>query len=1008
MKRFLLSSCAGATILALLPPHAAEAQQVYTVPAGTQQNIATPISDGTTPTTVQVTGGGALGLLSPSNSYSGGTQVIDNSAVLVGTDSQLGNIKGSLSLGDSTNAGELGLTNQQGIPFVSQRSIILNAGGGTINAGGGNPANLNVTGGAILNGQISGPGGLTVSTGTVTLTNNANSFGGNTTINGNGALIYSNDAQLGATSIGTPNTINLGDSTYQGTLVVTGNANAFTSIRNVNVNAGGGLLIGPTNGTVVTYAGTISGTGTLAINGGTVALTNSSNSYGGGTIVTNGGTLQVNSDGALGGSAVTTVSLGDNDNKGTLAWTNSVAVSSSRGYIIGLAGGEIDTNAVAGVSLAGSVSGLGALRVGGNGVLTLAGSNLYTGETYVNKGASLAISSDQSLGGYNATTSPTTGLPSYTQQYDNILHLDGGTLALTAGTTLTHNIALSSNGGTINTNGNTVIIQNGFGAPNAITDDTASNGGGGGGLTVENINITSTSTTSNTPAGNLILDGINTYTGGTTVASGELTIGDSANPGASVLGNVTVKGGAILAGAGTIGGTIFNNGTVAPANALNATGLTQSPGAALTPVIGATTSPMTAGGGTGGNPAELIVKGTANLGGTLGVLYAPGFLHGGQYQILTADATTGAFSNFSAGNPGLGFTANIVQEGNSFILVLTQLSSLPAFDTPSIYPVLTTAAVNEAQQATSVLLDRLTDVRTNATADQLSAALTERHRVRGGSPYGVWVQPTGNSGTMNGNNGVNGYSSQGGGLMAGIDAEWTTSVSIGFALGYNNSFIKQTGNSSGTISVPRMAVYGGWWRGPFALDGVLGIGLGTIDGNRPVNDSVTLQQAHSNHNADERTAALQASAVFAFDGWVIGPAVGAKFLNMHQTSYTETGTALYNFTVEAASVNSLRPYGNLDLTKRFMITDHWALVPDLKAGFEHELNHDLTHVVTQTQGDAYNFLYYGLLPGADILRLDGGLKLETSRDMAFYVNYDHQQSSTSNSQYISGGFRYRL
>ena len=53
-------------------------------------------------------------------------------------------------------------------------------------------------------------------------------------------------------------------------------------------------------------------------------------------------------------------------------------------------------------------------------------------------------------------------------------------------------------------------------------------------------------------------------------------------------------------------------------------------------------------------------------------------------------------------------------------------------------------------------------------------------------------------------------------------------------------------------------------------------------------------------------------------------------------------------------------------------------------------------------------MFNGLLPGANIVRFLGGLKLELDRNEAFYLNYDRQQSDTGQSQLIQGGFRYRL
>jgi outer membrane autotransporter protein len=169
-----------------------------------------------------------------------------------------------------------------------------------------------------------------------------------------------------------------------------------------------------------------------------------------------------------------------------------------------------------------------------------------------------------------------------------------------------------------------------------------------------------------------------------------------------------------------------------------------------------------------------------------------------------------------------------------------------------------------------------------------------------------------------------------------------------------------------------------------------------------------MQIANSSHTANQKIAALQASGAWALDGWVIGPQLGAKFVNLRETSYTETGTDIYNYTVASNSLNSLRPFVSVDLSKRIFIGDHWALVPDVKAGYEREVNENARKISAQTEGDAQLWVFNGLLPGANILHFVGGMKLELDRSEAFYVSYDHQQSNTGQTEYITGGFRYRL
>jgi fibronectin-binding autotransporter adhesin len=213
-------------------------------------------------------------ILTAANSYSGGT-VINAGVLAVAADANLGAASGGLAFGGGTLQFLSG--------FATNRTVTLNAGGGTVDTNGNS---------ATLAGTIGGVGGLTkIGDGTLVLAG-ANSYSGGITLAG-GTLRLANNAALGT-----------------GALTITGSVVDYASgvtIANPIVINSNTTQLQVTSGTA-TQAGAISelngrrplekiGAGTLVLNG--------ASSYSGPTTVS-AGTLIVN--GSIANSTVTVAS----------------------------------------------------------------------------------------------------------------------------------------------------------------------------------------------------------------------------------------------------------------------------------------------------------------------------------------------------------------------------------------------------------------------------------------------------------------------------------------------------------------------------------------------------------------------------------------------------------------------------------------------------------------------------------------------------------------------------
>ena len=451
-------------------------------------------------------GAGAT-VLTGNNTYTGGTTISAGTL-------QLGNggTSGAI-VGDVANNGMLAFNRSDSVTFTG-----LVSGGGAVNQIG--------TGTTILTANNTYTGGTTISAGTLQLGNGGATGAIVGNVVDNGALTFNRSdvvtfaGQVSGSGvvnqIGAGTTILTADNTYTGGTTISagtlqlGNGGTSGSILG-NVVDNGALTFNRSD--VLTFTGQISGSGVVnQIGAGTTILT-ADNTYTGGTTIS-AGALQLGNGGTSGSI------LGNVANDGLLAFNRS------------------DT-----MTLAGQISGSGAVNQIGSGTTVLTGNNSYTGGTTIaagtlqlgDGGTSGAIVGNVANNGALAfNRSDVQTFPGLISGSGTVSQIGAGTTILTANNTYT--------GGTTIAAG-TLQLGNG-GTTGAILGDVTNHG-------ALNFNrsdvqtfpglISGSGVVNQIGAGTTILTADNTYTGGTTISAGTLQLGDGGISGA-ILGDVANNG----------------------------------------------------------------------------------------------------------------------------------------------------------------------------------------------------------------------------------------------------------------------------------------------------------------------------------------------------------------------------------------------------------------------------------------------------------------------------------
>ncbi|MBO9707303.1 MAG: autotransporter-associated beta strand repeat-containing protein [Caulobacter sp.] len=271
---------------------------------------------------------------------------------------------------------------------------------------------LTIKGGGRFTGAIGGDGSVRLTSGALTLTG-ANTYGGGTEVGGGASLLLTGSLGGGALTI-------------DGTLDARDAAAPLT----VAGLSGGGLVILKDTLTLTdggAFSGTIQGDAGVTFAAGSSTLSGA-NIYTGATTVANGATLALSGGGSLANSSVT--ADGGFDISGV---TNGVTVGSltgsgrvSLGANTLLLGGDNRSTTFSGV-----IDGSGGLTKTGAGVLTLTGSNTYSGLTRVSGGtlrlgAAGVLADDSTLEVLNGAILDLNGFDEIVANFTIQGHLVGG------------------------------------------------------------------------------------------------------------------------------------------------------------------------------------------------------------------------------------------------------------------------------------------------------------------------------------------------------------------------------------------------------------------------------------------------------------------------------------------------------------------------------------------------------------------------------------------------------
>ena len=948
--------------------------------------------------------------LEGNNTYTGGT-FISGGALRATADNNLGDASGDVTF-VSGGAGSL----QYDAGFTSARSITL-SGDGIINTNGFDSS---------LSGIIAG-GGRLIKSGTGTLVlSGTNIYSGGTTIS---------------------------DGTLQGT----------TSSLQGNIINNAAIAFNQTGDDI--YAGMISGTGSFVKDGSGNVTLSGGNTYSGGTTI-NAGTLSGNTY-SLQGDIINNANLtfdqngsgiyaGDISGTGAVTKTGTAevvltGVTSHTGgtFVTGgmLTGttdnlqGNIDNNAIvrfdqllAGM-FAGDMTGSGILAKYGAGTLTLTGTNTYSGGTVIAAGTlqgntdsiqgdiqnDAALVFDQTA---NATfVDDIFGTGSLTKEGTGIITFTG-TNSYTGGTTI-------SGGGLI---GNTLNLQGDILNNGALTfdqniDDTYADA------------ISGTGTLTKTGNGHLILTGANSYTGGTSVTVGKLSVNGT------IVGTTTVDTGAALGGDGNFGALVIN-GRAAPGNSIgtmNVTGpVTFNAGSFYDVEVDAS-----------GNSDRIIATGALIInGGTVNVSAASGtYADTTNYLgILQGSSRTGTFSGVTTDlaflTPTLSYTSTAVnltlnRNDVDFNVVAADAVQAGVADAVQglgsgndLYTAFSGLNMAEATQALDTLSGEHNAGTTTATYQSANAirnvisshTSSMRDRFDTNDPARIqpaagdddaeeeiptyfWTEGFGTSGHTDAKGTAPAQNRESGGALFGGEAAPWSDIYIGAFGGYEKTEIytdSQFANSD--VDTWHAGIYASYYPSDrWRLSGALTGGFHQIDTTRHIAFTGFSETPKGETNGYTISPSIETGYAMHAGGVELEPYAGLSVTTSHIDGYTEEQGGSANLDVSAVDKTNAAHSLGIRGSKTIGINDNYSMNVKANGGWTHTYGELSSFEEMRFASGALPFEVKGASIARNAATYGAGVDLNLHKiDGQVYLNYSGVSGGGSDDNNVTAGFKMRF
>lgn len=273
-----------------------------------------------------------------------------------------------------------------------------------------------------------------------------------------------------------------------------------------------------------------------------------------------------------------------------------------------------------------------------------------------------------------------------------------------------------------------------------------------------------------------------------------------------------------------------------------------------------------------------------------------------------------------------------------------------------------------------------------------------------GNRWNIYVEGSGGSATVDGSDGINGYDFDTFGTSLGADYRVNNHLTVGILGNYANSEASLANGGNIEADGYRAAVYATVYQDGFYMDALLGGGYNSYDTKR----SAFLGYAEASPEGSEVNALLNGGYDMHQGNWTFGVMTSVAYTEVFLDEFRETGS-FAPLAYDDQSQQSLR--SNLGARIAYTIpVGGITVTPQVRASWQHEFLDSTQAIRSQfSTGSSPFFTVNGPEIGKDSALLSAGVNVQFSPVLSVYAYYDGQLGRTNySSNNFTVGLKYEF